>query len=114
MNCTDCRHELEAYVDGELSPDQQSAVQSHLQGCAECRVHEQKLRALDTMLLRDADIEPKAVFDYRVKAALRDEQRGTSLWDVLRRRPQFAAGMLAAIVAISVPTYLALGRTQHQ
>jgi len=40
MHCTDCLEKLDAYVDGELSPEEARDVDQHLAACAECaRAH---------------------------------------------------------------------------
>jgi len=36
MNCDQDSNTLVAYLDGELSPEQQTAVQEHIQGCSRC------------------------------------------------------------------------------
>nr|MBC8249528.1 zf-HC2 domain-containing protein [Anaerolineales bacterium] len=37
MRCLDVQLELEAYVDGELSPQRTALLERHLAGCDDCR-----------------------------------------------------------------------------
>ena len=50
LTCRDTRRVLNAYHDGELTMDQQVAVQSHLRGCAGCRAERRRLRDIGTLL----------------------------------------------------------------
>ena len=50
LTCPDTRRVLNAYHDGELTMDQQVAVQSHLRGCAGCRAERRRLRDIGTLL----------------------------------------------------------------
>ena len=46
MNCQDYRSMITAHVDGELGPDQQKQLESHLATCASCRQELAEVRAL--------------------------------------------------------------------
>ncbi len=35
-DCTETLRELDVFLDGELSDDQQAAIQHHLEGCMDC------------------------------------------------------------------------------
>jgi anti-sigma factor RsiW len=38
MNCTECKHAMEPYLDGELTKQEASAFEQHLASCEECRI----------------------------------------------------------------------------
>jgi hypothetical protein len=44
MRCEDVRLELSARLDGEIDADTDALLTAHLEGCAECRAHEEGLR----------------------------------------------------------------------
>ena len=58
MNCHDARELLSALVDGELTSDDQSQVEAHLAGCADCRKEHERLGST-IALLRQLD-RPRA------------------------------------------------------
>lgn len=50
MRCLDVQLELEAYVDGELSPEQAALLEQHVANCAGCRMALARLRAVTAAL----------------------------------------------------------------
>ena len=50
MRCLDVQLELEAYVDGELSPQRTALLERHLAGCDDCRAELACLQAVVTAL----------------------------------------------------------------
>lgn len=46
MRCFDVQVELEAYVDGELSPERTALLEQHLAGCEGCRAELARLQAV--------------------------------------------------------------------
>jgi len=78
MSCAHVRELLNAYIDGELPPDQAMAVSEHLTTCAECAgVYEELLATVRT--LREGLVKYRApdLLRSRVRSALREEQRPT-------------------------------------
>ena len=71
MHCLDVQVELEAYVDGELSPERTALLEQHLAGCEGCRAELARLQevvaALETWPLV---VEPAQLTD-RVMARVR-------------------------------------------
>ncbi len=49
-SCTDVRAALQAYVDGDLSPEQAAALKRHLAGCSSCRAELARAQAVVTAL----------------------------------------------------------------
>ena len=50
MRCLDVQLELEAYVDGELSPEQAALLEQHVADCAGCRAQLARLQAVTAAL----------------------------------------------------------------
>jgi anti-sigma factor RsiW len=48
--CEAARQELNAYVDGELAPEERMAIERHLEGCAACRAESELLRLVTQSL----------------------------------------------------------------
>ncbi|MHC4471765.1 MAG: zf-HC2 domain-containing protein [Planctomycetota bacterium] len=58
MECKKALENLMGYLDGELDDDTRSLVQTHLEGCAECRREEQAYRRLNEMTDSIEFVEP--------------------------------------------------------
>jgi hypothetical protein len=87
-DCTAMRDLLPAYLDHELSPDQRSALERHLEACPACQ-EEARLLRQDERLLRVTVGSPVAVQDRvtdRVWAAIRQEEERNTV----PRTPWFA------------------------
>ncbi|MDP1571319.1 MAG: zf-HC2 domain-containing protein, partial [Vicinamibacterales bacterium] len=46
MRCEACADNIGALIDGDLSPEDQRALERHLEGCAECRALVDDLRTI--------------------------------------------------------------------
>ena len=55
MNCTKCKEQLTAYIEGLLSESDRKAVEAHLNDCPPCRAELQQLSALQQRLTDNAD-----------------------------------------------------------
>lgn len=70
--------QLQAYLDGELDPEEEEAVRRHLGGCLACRRELAALKLLWLELDRAADVEPAPELMYQrrqVLAAVRETRR---------------------------------------
>ena len=114
MNCAQVRELLNAYIDGELPPDEAMAVSEHLTTCTECaRIYEELLATVRT--LREGLVKYRApdLLRARVRSALREEERPTvaSAAPRVRRGLRVPWRSLAAaailVVASSGITYVA-------
>ena len=63
MRCPEANAGLGAYVLGALEPDERSAIEDHLRGCATCSAELAGLQGLPALLarVRPEDIEPVSV-----------------------------------------------------
>lgn len=50
LNCDHMKERIEAYLDGELTPDQRAAVEAHVAGCHVCAAFLARRRRLSQML----------------------------------------------------------------
>src|SRR5689334_11831810 len=114
MSCAETRELLNAYIDGELPPDQAMAVSEHLTTCAACAViYEQSLATVRT--LREGLVKYRApdLLRARVRSALRDEEERSVSSVAPRVRPglrlpwRTLAAAAILIVASSGITYVA-------
>ena len=76
MNCAQTRELLNAYIDGELPPDEAMAVSEHLTTCAECsRIYEELLTTVRTLREGLTKYRAPDLLRARVRSALREEER---------------------------------------
>jgi anti-sigma factor RsiW len=71
MRCADCQDAINAYVDGELMPDELRDVEAHLASCADCR-QEHELLVTTTRTLKENLVRHRApdVLKARIRNAL--------------------------------------------
>lgn len=100
---------LSAYLDGELSPREQSALESGLPGEPEAARQLEALRALEQALAELPRLEPADGFEARFRARLeRELAAGRVPW--WRRWSLAGTGALAAAAAAAVILAVWLGR----
>src|SRR5688572_16062858 len=101
---------LSEYIDGELAPPEQRALETHLAGCAECRTDLASLRAVVTRAEALTDTPPPS--DLWPGIAARIGAPPTQRTTLATRRfaftlPQLVAASLALIVASGGMVWLA-------
>jgi anti-sigma factor RsiW len=96
MSCNRMESKILAYVDGRLKASEQRDVETHLAGCAACRLRVSEFRAVSGLLDELPLIEPSGAFDARVRARVAAEPARRSWWAWLAPSPRvaFAASML--------------------
>jgi negative regulator of sigma E activity len=72
-NCEEYAALLDAYVDGELSPDEMARVQAHLDDCPGCRAYVDDALAIRAAFPEVEDTEVPDGFADRVMAAIQEE-----------------------------------------
>ena len=55
MNCTKCKEQLTAYIEGLLSESDSKATEEHLTNCPPCQAELKQLSALQQRLTDDVD-----------------------------------------------------------
>lgn len=103
---------LSAYIDGELSVDQETLVRRHLDACPECRKAYETLTTMDNLLRSVANVSPTADFSRsfwkKVDAAEARRFWGSAVFKGLfpAWRPSLAAvSALAILIAGSMLFY---------
>lgn len=96
MSCERMEGKILGYLDGRLKASEVREVESHLEGCAACRVRVNEFRAVSGLLDELPMIEPSPAFDARVRARVAAEPVKRSWWAWLAPSPRvaFAASML--------------------
>lgn len=118
LDCADCRHELQDYLDGTLEKKGSLAVFLHLRECEPCRREHDALRAVFTGLESLPAPEAPADFDavvlatvplaaYQAMASLRRDRVPVYLEDGfvpawLRARTTRVAGLVTAATSLTV------------
>jgi anti-sigma factor RsiW len=94
MECLEMKELLSASIDGEVSQAEARRIEAHLEGCAECRALERKMRAIGTGVAMTEGIVPS---DFREKLFARMEAE-----DLLpRRRSLFVFSIRWAAVPLA-------------
>ena len=110
-NCVEVRDALDAFLDGELPPDQRARVRDHLAECVDCARRSDELEAVSRRV-QEALVQHRApdVLKARIRAAIADAAVAPERpvgWGWLRYA---AAGVLIAAVS-SAATLVAARRT---
>jgi hypothetical protein len=96
---------LSAYMDGELAPKDQAAVEQHLAACPECAARLRGLSAVDAGLKRSPDVIPSPFFTARVSAAARSLNVYHGPFRRFLRVPVPAMALMVAFILINLFTF---------
>lgn len=101
MNCEQMTALLSAYVDGELTVQEEKQVQEHLEQCPECRALYEQLQTLHTSFSDLEEIPAPENFARGVMSRIKVEQKPAKPKVIpLFKRPQFRAVMGLAACAV--------------
>lgn len=92
---------LSAYLDAELDPPRQAAVEEHLRSCAACHQELTALREMDGRLKNAVLEEPSAAFTHALDRRIVDRIRPRPRRRLLDLAPVFAS-LAAAVVLVIV------------
>ena len=104
MKCDVIRKDISAYIDGELSGNENSIVETHFQKCPDCKRIFNEFTAQSKALREVAEIEPSPDFDVRFRAKVTKQDRRIPLaaeWPSLIFSPArlvFASIILGVLV----------------
>ncbi len=108
MGCDECRDNLTAYLEGELSAEDQRRLRDHLSECPECARELEQLRTLVAVLHGMPEVEPPSSLRAELRAIPRRGSTGprNALWT--RGRTVIAAFAAAAAAALLLWTGITL------
>jgi anti-sigma factor RsiW len=75
MDHNDIRHKLSEYIDGEVSPDEASAIEEHLRTCTECSDALRELRKTIEHIQTVEEVQPPAWMTSKIMTKVREEQK---------------------------------------
>ena len=116
MKCSQVKKKLTAYLDGEVSENEQEIISEHMKSCAACRQELEALRTVSRSLDEVADVEVTPYFRAHLKTRLRDEKanggKPFSFLEWIRRATIPVAA--AALLLFSIVAGGQLGRIIYQ
>ena len=116
MNCTECRDNLVACIDGLLGDEESSQCQAHLETCAACRAEYASFAKLQQQLVARgqaaADVSIVEPVMRRVRAVHEEPQRNTIMSILLKHRWGLGLGATAGAVAVIVATLFTAPKIQ--
>jgi anti-sigma factor (TIGR02949 family) len=100
MRCDDCRDTLNAYVDGELMPEETETIRDHIASCSKCASEHETLTALSRRLKEGLERRRAPdVLKARIRGALAQPD---AFEPVARPRRLPWAGLIAAGLVVAV------------
>ena len=116
MNCTECRDNLIACIEGLLGDEESSQCQAHLETCAACRAEYASFAKLQQQLVARgqaaADVSIVEPVMRRVRAVHEEPQRNTIMSILLKHRWGLGLGATAGAVAVIVATLFTAPKIQ--
>jgi hypothetical protein len=114
MECHDVQKTLQAFLDGEVTPDEGEKISAHLDSCAECRAEFEKLRTLDRMVAENQGLDPGPEIWERMRANVRkeiskqprSERSGIMEWIQWLLSPRYAVVKVGAALALVVLAFV--------
>ena len=106
-NCDDVREDFSAVLDGELSPQEQEAVESHLSDCSQCLRELDGLKRIDTLYGELPHVDAPQGFEGNVQELLNPKRvmpwpKRARDWRIMGTVLAMAAG-LVVVIALGVP-----------
>jgi hypothetical protein len=116
MNCTECRDNLIACIEGLLGDEESSQCQAHLETCAACRAEYASFAKLQQQLVARgqavADVSIIEPVMRRVRAVHEEPQRNTIMSILLKHRWGLGLGATAGAVAVILVALLSPPKIQ--
>jgi anti-sigma factor RsiW len=116
MNCTECRDNLVACIEGLLGREESLQCQAHLEACAACRAEYAAITNLQQQLVaRGQAAADLSIIEPVMRRVLQDQtkpERNTIMSLLLKHRWGFGLGTAAGAAAITLIVLLAIPKTQ--
>lgn len=103
--CSEITRKLSAYMDGELSPEDQTAVKEHLSACAGCAAELRRFSAVDNVIKQLPAITPAPFFAAKVSAAARTRDEYHGPFRRLLRLPIPAMVIMVTFILLNIFTF---------
>ena len=111
MACDICRHRVDLYVDGELSPAEAAELAAHLRRCSECaRDVLGRVQLKRSVHLAGKRFQPSAEFRSKIGKAVSGKARPSFHW----RWVATAVALIALFATLAVTSYFRTQRLAHQ
>ncbi len=104
MDCSKYEAYCSAYLDNELTADEQAILLGHISNCAHCAAYLEHLRTLRSRLSYETVLLPKALHDTVMDAVLKEAQATVVPLEKRRHFPVFSMLAAAVIVVLLVTT----------
>lgn len=101
MKCRKASRRLNAYLDGELAPDEALAVQEHLRACERCVAELEGLKQLDEALDAEPAVAVPSGFARRVRAIAEERGAARVRLGTSRGRLNLVLSRIAAVVVVA-------------
>ncbi|MCY7474387.1 anti-sigma-W factor RsiW [Bacillus safensis] len=99
MSCQDRIVQLmHQYLDGDIEPQDEKELKSHLQSCEECRTHFQHIEKSIALVQSTSHIEAPSDFTAKVMAGLPKEKKRVSVQRWIKAHPLMVAAALFLIL----------------
>ncbi|MEC4586478.1 anti-sigma-W factor RsiW [Bacillus safensis] len=99
MSCQDRIVQLmHQYLDGDIEPQDEKELKSHLQSCEECRTHFQQIEKSIALVQSTSHIEAPSDFTAKVMAGLPKEKKRVSVQRWIKAHPLMVAAALFIIL----------------
>ena len=112
MKCAMIKKKLSAYLDGEISEEERTAIMEHLEQCEECRGELTSLSKVVDILSGIEGIEVSPYFMTRLRQQIREQAKPEPF--LQRIRSMVLSAATAVAVAVSLFAGSQMGRTIYQ
>jgi len=96
MSCKEFRLLLSAYLDQEITEDEEEKLLKHLQACSGCARELEYLKQIKRLFLLKEKKEPEEFFETRLFARIKDKER-QPIWQVYL--PAFKKSILVVLIS---------------
>ncbi len=105
MDCSTARTWILKRIDGELSPEESTRLDSHLAGCPQC-ARDHKLFSIPRRIGRAIPVlEPSPYFYTHLRARIESEEQGISVWQFIMMLSRHMVPALAAVTLALISVF---------
>ncbi len=108
MKCRTAVRKISAFLDGELSSEEEEALSKHFQSCESCRVEHREMSLVSESLDLVEDVAPPAFLALKVRQRIREGEK-SSPFPASSFGRAWRARLVAAAVAVLSVSFLVGG-----